>query len=802
MVPELAGSGRSVGSWQHRWGQGGEQSPVRTGSTSVRDDAGMHSRRRILWAVGGTVLFVVGLAGTFLLLPADVRDTGDQMGSVLGAAGAAVALPVGLLALWALTGPAREQVAEPDDVLDRLAGLAGRQWEREAVRRGLRGTTPMRIRWRVTERPVGVPPDEVADLDEVRVTRLRLAGDVQDLAETWRRLPFRRLVVIGRPGAGKTSAAVLLTCGLLADRRPGEPVAVLLDLAGWRPSTEAFETWLGRTLAGRYGWRALAREAGRLVAERGVIAVLDGLDEMRPEERAAAVTALNDLVDMPLVVMSRVEEYAATVSETGEPLNRALIVELDPLSPQQAAGYLPGGQAGDAARWAPVARELARDPSGPLAVALSNPLMTYLARTVYRLPGSDPAELIPLAACGDLERRLFDRYLPALYQDRVPVRSRFSAAGSAVWLGFLARLLDRQGQQDFAWWRIGWVSGLPVPAARLSMVLGTLAPFVLFSALVGDLWVEVGVFAAVAGGFAIFFPLAGAPEEPRHVRFQARRLRTAAVGGIAFVAPMSFAQELLFPVGVRGLIVLSITLVIAALWMTRLVWREVALTAVALGRRGRTAKVGTAPLEGYQGPALAFLAGAALCLLLGVWNDPEVRDPLGLALFVGATVSIGLGVPLGLVFGLASSVIRSTPADELWDPERTLRGDRAALLVPPLLIGVVTMAVVAAGGSAGLSHLGPAPVWYVVRAGLMAGALGWFVAVLLAPSASSAWLTYTVVRLWLAARGRLPWRLMPFLADAAGRGVLRRNGAVYQFRHERLRAYLARGGAGGVRRLE
>ncbi|GIE78277.1 hypothetical protein Aph02nite_42270 [Actinoplanes philippinensis] len=41
---------------------------------------------------------------------------------------------------------------------------------------------------------------------------------------------------------------------------------------------------------------------------------------------------------------------------------------------------------------------------------------------------------------------------------------------------------------------------------------------------------------------------------------------------------------------------------------------------------------------------------------------------------------------------------------------------------------------------------------------------------------------------------------MPFLAEAARRGVLRRNGAVYQFRHERLREHLA--GAGGVRRLE
>jgi hypothetical protein len=742
--------------------------------------------------VGGAVVLVLTLVAGFRLLSPGDRDTADQIGSVLGAAAA-------WIALWAVAGARTGRADTADDVLDRLADLVGRQWEREAVRRGLRGTSPMRIRWRITERPVGVPPDEVADLGQVRVTRLRLAGDVQDLAETWRRLPFRRLVVIGRPGAGKTSAAVLLTCGLLADRRPGEPVAVLLDLAGWRPSTEEFEVWLGRTLAGRYGLRAVAREAGRLVAERGVIAVLDGLDEMRPEDRAAAVTSLNELVDLPLVVMSRAEEYAATVTETGEPLHRALIVELDPLSPQQAAGYLPGGQAGDTDRWAPVARELVRNPSGPLAAALSSPLMTYLARTVYRVPGSDPAELIELAEGGELERRLFDRYLPAVYPEQGAARPRFTAVRSAAWLGFLARLLDRQAQPDFAWWRIGWVSGAPVPAARAAVLPGIVVPFLLFFALLGELGADTLLFAAAIFGFGYFLPGASAPEEPRQLRFQARGLRTAVVGGIFFVAPMIFVWALLLPVGPRGVIVLSVAAVAVASWVTRSVWREVALSVVRLGRGGRPASV-TPPLVGMQGPAMAFLAGTALCLAIGLWNEPGEREPLGPALFLAVTISVGLGVPLGLVFGLASAFIRPAPADELWDPERTLRGDRAALLVPPLLIGAVTMVGVVAGGSAEMWDLGPAPVWHVVRAGLIAGALGWFVAMVLGSSALSAWLTYTVVRLWFAARGWLPWRLMPFLADAARRGVLRRNGAVYQFRHERLRTYLAE--AGGVRRLE
>jgi len=58
--------------------------------------------------------------------------------------------------------------------------------------------------------------------------------------------------------------------------------------------------------------------------------------------------------------------------------------------------------------------------------------------------------------------------------------------------------------------------------------------------------------------------------------------------------------------------------------------------------------------------------------------------------------------------------------------------------------------------------------------------------------AGSAWGRWLVlVRLWFPLTGRLPWRVLTFLDDAHDRGVLRRAGAVYQFRHLRLRDQLA-----------
>jgi acyl-coenzyme A thioesterase PaaI-like protein len=55
----------------------------------------------------------------------------------------------------------------------------------------------------------------------------------------------------------------------------------------------------------------------------------------------------------------------------------------------------------------------------------------------------------------------------------------------------------------------------------------------------------------------------------------------------------------------------------------------------------------------------------------------------------------------------------------------------------------------------------------------------------------SAWGSFVTTRFLLAARKDLPLRLMAFLKDAHRRGVLRRVGAYYDFRHQELQQALA-----------
>jgi hypothetical protein len=108
-------------------------------------------------------------------------------------------------------------------------------------------------------------------------------------------------------------------------------------------------------------------------------------------------------------------------------------------------------------------------------------------------------------------------------------------------------------------------------------------------------------------------------------------------------------------------------------------------------------------------------------------------------------------------------------------PDSTLRADRTSTLVP-----AVGLALIGAMASGLFRHP------YGILFGL-ALAVGW--------TSVGAWTRYTAARTVLALRGHLPWRLLDFLRDAADRGVLRQAGAVYEFRHPRVRDGLAADGS-------
>jgi hypothetical protein len=199
---------------------------------------------------------------------------------------------------------------------------------------------------------------------------------------------------------------------------------------------------------------------------------------------------------------------------------------------------------------------------------------------------------------------------------------------------------------------------------------------------------------------------------------------------------------------------------------------SVILTATAAGLLGWSA---TSLLAGL--PFLGWLlgggaAGAAVVVTVTVPPSPPLRRLRALR---GRQV-------MGVLLGLRVQV-NVTPSA---DPLVVLRADRRATLIPPLAVGlVVGLAVGLGAGMATTPAVG-------LVGGLIAGALVTVLALLLSLR-RSAWAQFVVTRFWLAMRGYLPLKLLRFLDNAHRRGVLRRTGAVYQFRLAMLQDLLAHG---------
>jgi hypothetical protein len=153
--------------------------------------------------------------------------------------------------------------------------------------------------------------------------------------------------------------------------------------------------------------------------------------------------------------------------------------------------------------------------------------------------------------------------------------------------------------------------------------------------------------------------------------------------------------------------------------------------------------------------------------------------------FAAALVAAG-GIG-GLLVGLLAGTVRGLldPVDIIGaaGPVKLLRLDRSACLIA---VAMTSMAIVAV-------LLLVAFVFDVSNETVSR----WVLTILVVCCAIAvplrfAWARFAFARLRLALMGKVPWRLMVFLEDARTRGVLRQEGGVYSFRHQRLRDYLSR----------
>jgi hypothetical protein len=322
-----------------------------------------------------------------------------------------------------------------------LAESVDQQLTGEVQRQELERPAPIVLRVRKTERAVGARPGAVTG-------ELRLDGDSTRMVEMFMGLPDRQLVILGEPGAGKSVQATLLAHGLMRWREPDGPVPVLFQMSSWRPRTE-LKTWMGMRLLEDHQLldddRKMAR---RLLDGRRIIPVLDGLDEITAETFKDVIKKIDQTFDKgsPFVLTCRTDKYQAAVTEFGDRLSRAAVIEIEPVRADDAIGYLEGS-IGDDERWRPVLAHLRAEPRGTLAETLTTPLMLFLARAAYDPPRSDPTALLSFTQQADIEKHLLEAYLPAVYADYL--YPRYPERKARRWLATLA-----SGPREIRWWNV------------------------------------------------------------------------------------------------------------------------------------------------------------------------------------------------------------------------------------------------------------------------------------------------------------------------------------------------------------
>jgi hypothetical protein len=162
------------------------------------------------------------------------------------------------------------------------------------------------------------------------------------------------------------------------------------------------------------------------------------------------------------------------------------------------------------------------------------------------------------------------------------------------------------------------------------------------------------------------------------------------------------------------------------------------------------------------------------------WIVGRIGETTGVVMLFG----LAFGLLWGLVWGVTASFEAPVDISSVVGPMDLLNTNRRTVAVQSLLFGLVTC--VGYTAAVGVLHGPRFGLVYGLSYGLVLG-----LAVSLGVASLTAWGTWMVfARVWLPANGRLPWSLPVFLEEAYRRGVLRRSGAVYQFRHARLQDHL------------
>ena len=269
----------------------------------------------------------------------------------------------------------------------------------------------------------------------------------------------RSLLILGAPGAGKTTMLLELTRQLIERAREDatEPIPVIFNLASWhqRQKTkngsqgkimkilkdrltslilgaekQTLKDWLAKQLNVIY--YVNMKTGAKWVKENKMLLLLDGLDEVKGESREECVEAINHFRKehglTSLVICSRIEEYETLQTK----LTFEGAITLQPLTPIQVNAFF--DRFGK--RLAAVKKLLRKDKA--LQELAETPLMLSIMALAFKDKRSE--ELPPSSNIADQRKHLFDIYINRMFEHSIRVsNSSLSKQETLHYLGRLAR---------------------------------------------------------------------------------------------------------------------------------------------------------------------------------------------------------------------------------------------------------------------------------------------------------------------------------------------------------------------------
>lgn len=617
------------------------------------------------------------------------------------------------------------------------------------------------------------------------------------------------LLILGDPGAGKTTTLLELARDLLlrAEQDDDHPMPVIFNLSSWAEQRLPLQTWLVNELSAKY---QVPKKVGRTwVTDAAVIPLLDGLDEVRLDQRQACVEAINRFRDEhglePIVVCSRRADYEALSAKLK--LDGAIL--LQPLTGDQIDTYL--NRAGD--DLAAVCAALQDDAS--LRELAETPLLLSVMILAYR--GLSRADLARFDSLEARRTHLFDTYIERMFKRR-GVNQRYPPPQTLRWLHWLAREMQRHGQTVFL---IEQLQPNWLPSRRLlwkytlldrgcfglacAGLFGNVAA--ILAGIIGGMQqgVTAGLlYALLAGviGAIVTFPLVslfGGTMSP--TQRGAHPYRQAVVHTILGVFAVWFIVGLmsgLFAVVVgisTGGLAFGIRFAVAFGLLAGLYFGLFGGLAGGLAGGPHIRPRAIMPVEKLRWSWRRLIRSLLVGLGLGA----------GVALFVvpvGAIIryllpnfagvqftwigTLKFGGPIGLAAGLVSGLVGSGVETKV-TPNQGIRRSGRSALVAGLIVGLV----ISVGFAwVGLLSEGPyASVTVAWIGGLSSGLLGAIIGAL--AFGGYAVLSHLALRFVLWRAHAMPWRYERFLDYAAERIFLRKVGGGYIFVHRLLLEHFA-----------